>query len=348
MTIKHLIPSFFAAGVLLTGCITTEKLVDDDVYVLKSVEVPTNTDISDETDYHAFAYRQRHDRSFVNYYTTFYLSSRPYWNSMYLFNRPYDFGWNSMAGWGGYGFGPGMSWGWGHPNYYGYYGSTYYYPYWNPYYGWGNPYCSPYAYGGYGGYGYYGNGGTTTSGNYVSGPRGAISGFGGVRSQSAIAYKSVKAPSSGLTNTVQRTNTNATVSRVVTKPITTYDRIGRNPSPAVRNNETANRSTGAITRTGSHPAGTVDRPASAPRPASTTGRTTPSLNSGSGTSPRTSSPTSVTRPSRGGISIGTSGSSGRSGGTISNGPSSRPSSGSSGRGTSRSGGSGGTNTGGRR
>jgi len=240
MTIRYLFIASAIGSSLFTSCMSSREWVDDDVYVLKSVDLPTDTDITDESDYNAFVYNRQNSNAQMNYY------SRPgfFPNNSWMMYSGFGMGYNSFGfgnrGFGGY-YGSGFYdpfWGSGYgSSYYGY-GYGYGYPGYGGYYGYGSPYYGyGYGYGGYGGgYGYGGNygspvyGGTATTGIHVSGPRGAIGGsYGGVRSNSSMAYKSVTAPGTtgktAVTNTPSRRGDAAV--NVVSKPVGSYEHAGR-------------------------------------------------------------------------------------------------------------------------
>jgi hypothetical protein len=348
MTIRHLFVFTVAGSTLFTGCMSSKEWVDDDVYVIKSVEIPTDTDISDETDYNAYVYNRRNNSAQTSYYSQFYFApSYGFWMTRPGFYN--DFGW--IGNRGGY---YGMSF--YDPNYYNMFGYSYFYdPFWGystPYYpgyygypyGYGGYYGYGYDYGYYPGYGYGGNGGTVADHPHFTGPRGSIAGYGGVRSNSAQAYKSM--PAGTITHNGGPARHMADAAKTVDKPVTSYDRVGRSggaPSGRVvagAGTSSPNNRPGAVVSRSSGP-GTVSR-ATVPRPESTTARGVNREYSGGAS------------PSRSGNSGGNYSGNGRNTGSYSNGGSTpRQSSGSSGTsgssGSSRSGSSGGgTKTVGRR
>jgi hypothetical protein len=338
MTIRHIFTLTLVGGMLLSSCMSSKEWVDDDVYVMKSVEIPTDTDISDESDYNAYVYNRRNNPATTSYYSQFYYT--PY--SMWMMRPGFynDFGWVGNRG-GYYGMG------FYDPNYYDMFGYSYFYdpfwgystPYYAGYYGYGYPYGG-YGYGyGYGynpGYGYGGNGGGSVANHqHFSGPRGAISGYGGVRSNSAQAYKSTQAGTVSTANRPSRQTAEAV--KTVSKPVSSYDRVGRNsgaPSGRTASSAAPVPSNGQTSRVTRNPGPATVGRASVPRPESTTART---VNRGAvGNAPARSRET-------GGSYSG----SGRNQGTYSGGSAPRQSSGSSGTtgsGTSRSGSSGSSGT----
>lgn len=277
MTIKHIIPSLAAVSLLFTGCMTSEKWVDDDVYVLKTVEIPTGTDISDETDYNAFVYNRRNNDRRIDYYSTFYFTTRPIWMhphyTMYgFYNRPFGYG--------------------GYYSYGGYYDPFGYGYIYDPYWGYINTYNSPYYYNPYGYTNFPYNPSYNSpwskpisTGLHVSGPRGGISGYGGVRSNSPYTYKSSQAGTGAPTNKIPSPRTINENASVVTKPVNSYDRAGRstgspartvNPQPSGRENVSGTSGTGRTVNTQpvTRPQERVVNPAPrVARPASTTSRT---------------------------------------------------------------------------
>lgn len=350
MTLRYFIPLALAGALSLNSCMTSsEKWVDDDVYVMKSSEVPTDTDITDETDYNAWKFNRNHTRNTVAYSSTFFFrpTFQPYW----MMYPSYAYGGYYNHGYGSYG--------WGSPwytDYYGFNGMYGYDPYWgyNPYYGY-NPYFAynPYGYNPYYGYpGYGGNGGSTAHSRvFVQGPRGTTgSGFGGVRSRSDVAYKfTPTTPPQPSHRPVSSSVAVVSASgKTVSKPVTTYENVGRHAggTPTVTrptNPGATTYNSGSSARPGraGSDVPTVSRP---PRPASTTnprnvyGTSTasPRVNGGDGgtyTNPGRSSGNSgtISTPSRSsgssgssGSSSGSSGGSSRSGSSGSSGSSSRP------------------------
>ena len=202
---------FLFCATLLSSCATSDRWIVDDVYDVKSAMIPVDTDVNDETDYNAYVYKKTIedqpavyvDQYNVDQNTLFRLQYIENFSNRYFFsncgcaNRSFfipslyyqDQFYSSI-----YGCNDLYS-----ANNYLLYNGAYY----NPYYG-NNFYTI-----GYYGNGYYGNsywnsnyqnwnsssnGGTNNSAslnpNRLSGPRGSISGFGGVTSRQANVLKS--------------------------------------------------------------------------------------------------------------------------------------------------------------
>jgi uncharacterized protein YjdB len=172
-------------SLLISSCYSPKLLVDDDVYVLKSNELPVGESLNDETSYATFKNKQNAGMVSSNYYNNFDdLSYYPlcrnasyfymgcgcsfYAYSHFYSNRPYN-----QFGYSPYFYSPNAPFG--------------YDPFYNSM-GFYNPYgYNPYGFNPYGGYGYgygnYGNtsynpGTVTTNYNHHSGPRGTSAGFG--------------------------------------------------------------------------------------------------------------------------------------------------------------------------
>lgn len=298
MIVTKIFTAIIGTSLLLTSCVSSQKWIDDDVYVLKAVAIPTDTDVSDETDYATFLLNKETQRSRTTYYNDFNVQSY----NPFAF-RPYHI----LAGYSLYGYnnfyGRNLGWGFDYYNYnlingygYNYYGMNCYnsqYGYWG---GYGNNYYSNNS--------YYTN--SVYSGIHVKGPRGSVSGYGGVRSNSTQSYKSAPI------------NPSTPVIRTEAKSVTSYDRIGRSSGPgAVLSGRTVVYTPNGATST------TAQRPANAtPRPITTTGRSTYSPNTGRSTSsgPRYEGTTSTGRTSGSGtISTGRTSSGTSSGGSRSTG-----------------------------
>jgi len=173
----------FALSILslfITSCYSPKLLVDDDVYVLKSNDLPIGESLNDETSYATFKNKQNSGMVSSNYYNNFDdLSYYPlcrnsstffigcgcsfYAYSHFYGNRPYNqFGNSSM--------------------FYNPYSPFGYDPFYNTM-GYYNPYgYNPYDLNG-AGFGNFGNtsynpGNATTNYNHHSGPRGSMSGIG--------------------------------------------------------------------------------------------------------------------------------------------------------------------------
>ena len=144
MIVTKIFTAIIGTSLLLTSCVSSQKWIDDDVYVLKAVDIPTDTDVSDETDYATFLLNKETQRSRTTYYNDFYVQSY----NPFAF-RPYHI----LAGYSLYGYnnfyGRNLGWGFDYYNYnlingygYNYYGINCYnsqYGYWG---GYGNNYYS--------------------------------------------------------------------------------------------------------------------------------------------------------------------------------------------------------------
>ncbi len=292
----------FLVLILVSSCATSNQWIEDDVYSMKSAIIPIDTDVNDETDYNAFVYKKSTeekseiyvdqynvDRSWNNSFVYFGMNQyRPsfdlcscngrniyyspssfhnqYYANMYGCNDFY--GYNSGFANNGYFYNP----------YYGngYFGNSY----GNPYYGnsyYNNPYWNSNN-----------NPNTYTVNNGLGGPRGSISGFGGVTSRQPNALKS-----------------NPVIGRVGKESATSASSINVNGNVGLRNsnlnssrnsNSTVARPSTTTNRSGSNSAGSTP----------TTGRNvntgnSPSRSGSDGTisSPRTSSPSRETPRSGG-------------------------------------------------
>lgn len=345
---KNLFPlSFFAlSSLILNSCASISDTPDDDVYLVKSSQIPVGESLDDETNYSAYKYKKDRNNNNVSY------SSGGGMNNFDPFFM------------GGFGY---------RPNHFGYNPyQMYAYPYYNdrswayiPGYGWSyvmNPYFGNPFYGGYGNYynyynhgyyssfynnNYYGNnfgwnnnnnnwnnnnnnggGSGNSNSNHHRGPRGSIGG-GGVITRSNIpgTLKSTTSPLS---------SSNVLGSGTIVKPVGKETVMSRsNPSRqtdvTIRTNENADfsrpgRTQGGISNSarGSSSVGSSSR--------GNNGFTGINNGSGSSTSPRNSG--GISAPSNrnsGSGTIGTSSGSESRGGTSSGGGStSRPSSGTSG------------------
>ena len=167
-------------SLLIASCYSPKLLVDDDVYVLKSNELPVGESLNDETSYSTFKNKQNAGMVSSNYYNNldelsyyplcrnasfFYIGCGCsfYTYSLFCGNRPF----NQFAY---------------SPNFYSPYAPFGYDPFYSS-----MGYYNPYGYNPYGGFGYgygnYGNtsynpGTVTTNYNHHSGPRGTSAGFG--------------------------------------------------------------------------------------------------------------------------------------------------------------------------
>ncbi len=234
---------FFAIPVLgftLFSCNTMQPLLDDDVYMMKSADVPIGEELADETSYENYKFRVNADAPTSGYYdqrntsvlntqpmmlgsgwfaygrfnnfgTLSYMSS-PYWG----IHRNGFYGYPGMGMYTPYYYGTGFAY--GYPNYYnnGWFGSpnNYYGHYYNGgvplnnansgvfCYGLGNSNGTP---------AYYGSP-TNKLGNFVSGPRATISGgyYSGTSRGGAAQVKSQTYTSSAYSNRPAVNNSRST------------------------------------------------------------------------------------------------------------------------------------------
>jgi len=333
MSVQQLFIAGILGSSLLTGCMTSQNWIDDDVYAVKPAEVPIETDITDETDYNAYVFNQRQNERKERYYSDFGTPAFFMGSSMYRGYIGYNPGFNNYSSFGGYNHGFGSSWyspynsyGYGpygynpysgYNSYYGYspYGYDPYYGY-SPYYGY-NPYNS-YGYGN----GYYGGGSGSGnhqySGVHVQGPRGSVAGMGGVSSRSSASVKSATVPaiSGGRTVSKPVVSESRAVSAGRTtytaKPVVSGSTAGRTESRTITGTSAPGRVVTTQRDDVVRPATTTGRSStvSTPTTVSSPSRTTPTINSGntnrnSGTAPqRTSTPSSSPSPARSGSSGG--------------------------------------------
>lgn len=175
--------------ILISSCYTSREFVDDDVYILKSNELPIGESLTDETSYASYKHRKKLNKTSDNYYQ----EERNYLYetqcSRYNFD-PYGcgcsyYGWNMYSNYryNPYGlyYGHGMYYAFGNYVYDPFSGMYVYNPFYNPYdyyYG-GFYYPYPYYYGG--AYNYYGTMAYSAPAihtNQHMGPRTSISGYG--------------------------------------------------------------------------------------------------------------------------------------------------------------------------
>lgn len=364
---KNLFPLliFTATALTLNSCASISDTSDDDVYVVKSSQIPVGESLDDETNYGAFKYKKDRDNNNIRYstngdinnfnpffmtgmglsanfsgyrrrmYNPYYASSYPSYNNMMWVYTP-GFGWTVLnpiynnpfySGYGNY-YGNSFFNGGYYSNYYGnpHFGNSYY----------GNSNCWNCNNGwtnnnnGNNWNNNNNNGGGSGSSNpyHHSGPRGS-SGGGGVVTRSNIPG-TLKNTSSSLSSS------NSSGSGTVVKPVGKETVMSRS-NPA--------RQTDISTRTNenpdfSRPGRTQGGISNSSRGSSSVGSSSrgnggfTGINNGSGssTSPRNSG--GISSPSNrnsGSGTVGTSsGSEGRGGNSSGGGSTSRPSSGSSG------------------
>jgi hypothetical protein len=58
---------FSISTVLLSSCVTSEKWIEDDVYSLKEASLPINTDVNEDTDYNAYIFQKHNSENKVVY-----------------------------------------------------------------------------------------------------------------------------------------------------------------------------------------------------------------------------------------------------------------------------------------
>lgn len=135
---------------VLGSCVGISHVTDDDVYLIKNPVLPVNSEITDESSYENYRYRQNREDFDVYYGNSPNLwAPQMHWSAAYgsgLYYSPY----NNCSVYG-YGYHAGYAAAYGCYNYGGYgnpFGNPYS-PYYNPYY---NPYApfSPYSGVGYG------------------------------------------------------------------------------------------------------------------------------------------------------------------------------------------------------
>jgi len=173
----------FSLSLVLTSCYSPSLMSDDDIYIIRTNEVPVDESVNDETSYANFKSRNNGSALTASFYADDpgLFGRFPYYSDMWWFGmgygNPYYF--HSMCR-------PGS---WGIPYY-----SPYMYGYINPIYmvdPFGSPYgfyptaYSPWYLGGLYDFPMYGwnsvsgsFNGSTLQYNHQSGPRGTISGFG--------------------------------------------------------------------------------------------------------------------------------------------------------------------------
>jgi hypothetical protein len=318
--IFYLIPF---VGISAISCSSTRPLMDDDIYVMKTADVPIGEDLLDETSYSTYVYRLNEEIPTNGYYdqsnssvlngsswfmygrfnnlgTNASLAFNPYWaahrNGFYYYDNIYG-----MSGFG-YSYGPGYFNNYGQPysyynGYTNFYGNNYGYN--SQYYGNGfysNNYCftglntnaKPSIYGG------------VSTGNHVSGPRASQGGYGNVGSRGGAAQL--------------KSQSTSTASNYSAKPIQSTRPVSSN-RPSSSASTATNRQTTAkpqYTRNGTVTSQTT-RQSSTTRPANNS-RTTNTTSGNTSTRPSSSTSTTTrTTPRSTNTSTGTSG--GRSGGS---------------------------------
>jgi hypothetical protein len=295
MLIKHQIATVVIGLALLSSCATSEKWMEDDVYSVKQAILPTDTDVTDETDYSSYVYnRTQNDSKKVTYANNAQLDNFSPYNSRFgysvlLISNPYNanyFGFGSQYHYSTlWHYNPAVSWG-----YYGYNGFYPTYGYGYGYYGYGsyyNPYYNSY-YNSYYGNASWGNGSSNASASThgLSGPRGSISGMGGSTSRASGTLKSATV-SSYQPNSGKVINTN------VSRPVSARPNTAAVPRPS---SSTASRSGNSGSTGSSGVISRSDRGATITRTSGVSGSSTV----------RTSSPSSGNSSPRGGGGSGSS------------------------------------------
>jgi hypothetical protein len=154
---KNLFPiSIFAISTLiLNSCVSISNTPDDDVYVVKSSQIPVGESLDDETNYSAYKYKKDRNNNNITYnagggmnnFDPFFMQGIGY--------RPQPFGYNPYQMYGSnWAYYPGYGWSYmnpyfgnpfygGYGNYYNYYNHGYYSSFYNNNYygnnyGWNN------------------------------------------------------------------------------------------------------------------------------------------------------------------------------------------------------------------
>lgn len=245
---RFLAVSFFTTA-LLSSCITSEKWIEDDVYSLKDAAIPINTDINEDTDYNAYLLQKQNASNKVVYANNpnqqpFTAHNQINWlqfgqpmnnfNRFNTFNSPF-LGANGLVYYPMYG---GSMYG---NNIFFMNGCGYFGPNnnWGPTTVWATNNSS-----------YTGNAAFTNTS--LNGPRGSISGMGGINSRSRNALKSSVAPN---TTTVAST-------RPTNKPVGTVPRPAKTNTPvtagrSVTGNTAGRPAGGNVVRTVSRTVTTV-------------------------------------------------------------------------------------------
>ena len=229
---KNLITiSIFAlSSLLLNSCASISNTTDDDVYVVKSSQIPVGESLDDETNYGAYKYKKDRNNNNVSYSAGGGMNN---FNPLFVGGmgyHPNQFGYNPYQMYGSnWAYYPGYGWSYinpyfgnpffgGYGNYYnqGYYSSFYNNHYYGNSYGWNNNNWNNNNYSNNGG----GFGSSNT--NHHSGPRGS-SGGGGVVTRSNIAG-TLKSTNSTFSST------NSSGSGVIVKPVGKETVMSRNNS----------------------------------------------------------------------------------------------------------------------
>lgn len=332
----YLIP---LVGITAVSCTSTRPLMDDDVYVMKTAEVPIGQDLLDETAYTTYVYRLNEEIPTNGYYdqsnasyigaSSWFMYGRynnfgtlptfysPYWGA----HRNGFYNIDGIFGMSGFGV---------------YYGSGYFNDYGVPY-----SYYNGYTnfYGNYYGYnsGYYGNGfnnnnvfcftglnnnsnntnvigGAFSTGNHVSGPRATASGYYSGNNRGGSAQLKAQSTSSNSYNNSKPLSTarpikNTTGSTALggrnTAAKPQYTRNGSTNTQTARQTPSTRQAGSVRTNTSENSTRSTTTRSTTTRSTSTSPSTPRSTNTGSG---------GGNSGGRSGGSSGSSGGSGRSGG----------------------------------
>jgi len=332
---------FGLSSLMLNSCASISNTPDDDVYVVKSSQIPVGESLDDETNYGAYKYKKDRNNNIVSYSAGGGMNN---FNPLFLGGmgyHPNQFGYNPYQMYGSnWAYYPGYGWSYinpyfgnpffgGYGNYYnqGYYSSFYNNHYYGNNYGWNNN--NNWNNNNWNNNNYSNNGGGfgSSNTNHHSVPRGS-SGGGGVVTRSNIPG-TLKNTSSPLLSS------HSSGSGAIVKPVGKETVISRNNSGTQseitsRSNENTN-----FSRPGRIQGGiTVNSRGNSTGSSSRGNNIYTGINNGSGssTSPRNSG--GISSPSNRGSGSGSigisSGSAGRGGNSSGGGSTSRPTSGSSG------------------
>jgi hypothetical protein len=275
MKITHYL---FLAGLLsisLTSCYSTKLLVDDDVYVMKSSELPVGESLTDETNYATYKFKQERGVTSSSYYydpykyfagyNGYYSNSNLMYSWRWGFNtyHPTFSAYNHSLYYGnGFynAFGPlvydpftntYLNYGYNYYGYYGNYNSPFYNPY-GSYYGYGNPYIQT------------NNFPTSSIYNYHSGPRGSSTGLvnPGNRTSAGILKVATINPSNSKPVSRQQANRSTIGSNAVQSNnthVNSGNAVSSNTRPVYRSTEVRSSSSGNSSNSHVPPGGSVNQ-----------------------------------------------------------------------------------------
>jgi hypothetical protein len=248
---------FFFLATGLTSCYSVGKVIEDDVYVMKSVSLPIGESLDDESSYSAYKYKKKRNQPKNEYYdgntagiyrNNNFMQPRfgmMYGSGFYSMGRPYYHGYNM------YNY---------HGSFYGGMHDPFYNPCFDPFYnpyspygcgysswgspGWGNNYYSGIGYGAFGNpwgmggnvvfinnnnFNSGGNGLSSSNNNVFYGPRGSAIGTSGTGNRSGSTGKlkststNVNSSNVGSSNTGRNSQSvgtrNNTPSSVSSRPV---------------------------------------------------------------------------------------------------------------------------------